>query len=145
MSIEKQNPNSFDLSQHYANDKNRIVTHVQMVERMLDEVRAGKYVCAVFYAHPGVFVTPSHNAIAIARREGYEAEMLQGISAEHRLYADLGVDPSIPGLQIFEATDLLLRQRRIDPTMNLIVFQVGGRWINGRTNTITSTTSPATK
>jgi len=125
MWIEKQNPNSFDLYQYYANDKNRIVTYVQMVERMLDEVRAGKYVCAVFYGHPGVFVTPSHNAIAIARREGYEAEMLPGISAEDCLYADLGVDPSIPGLQIFEATDLLLRQRRIDPTMNLIVFQVG--------------------
>jgi len=125
MWIEKQNPNSFDLYQYYANDKNRIVTYVQMVERMLDEVRADKYVCAVFYGHPGVFVTPSHNAIAIARREGYEAEMLPGISAEDCLYADLGVDPSIPGLQIFEATDLLLRQRRIDPSMNLIVFQVG--------------------
>lgn len=125
MWIEKQNPNSFDLYQYYANDKNRVVTYVQMIERMLDEVRAGKYVCAVFYGHPGVFVTPSHNAIAIARREGYEAEMLPGISAEDCLYADLGVDPSIPGLQIFEATDLLLRQRRIDPTMNLILFQVG--------------------
>ena len=145
MWIEKQNPNSFDLYQHYANDKNRIVTYVQMVERMLDEVRAGKYVCAVFYGHPGVFASPSHNTIAIARREGYEAEMLPGISAEDCLYADLDVDPSIPRLQIFEATDLLLRQRRIDPTMNLIVFQVGGRWINGRTNTTTSTTSPATK
>ncbi len=125
MWIEKQNPNAFDLYQYYANDKNRIVTYVQMIERMLDELRAGKYVCGVFYGHPGVFVTPSHNAIAIARQEGYEAEMLPGISAEDCLYADLGVDPSIPGLQIFEATDLLLRQRRIDTAMNLILFQVG--------------------
>jgi hypothetical protein len=125
MWIEKQNKSCFDLYQYYANDKNRIVTYVQMIERILDEVRAGKYVCAVFYGHPGVFVTPSHNAIEIARREGYEAEMLPGISAEDCLYADLGVDPSIPGLQIFEATDLLLRQRRIDTSMNLILFQVG--------------------
>lgn len=125
MWIEKQNPNSFDLYQYYANDKNRIITYVQMIERIMDEVRAGKYVCAVFYGHPGVFVTPSHNAIAIARKEGYDAEMLPGISAEDCLYADLGVDPSICGLQIFEATDLLLRQRRIDTAMNLILFQVG--------------------
>jgi hypothetical protein len=125
MWIEKQNPNCFDLYQYYGNDKNRVVTYVQMIERMLDEMRAGKYVCAVFYGHPGVFVTPSHNAIEIARGEGYEAEMLPGISAEDCLYADLGVDPSMPGLQIFEATDLLLRQRRIDVTMNLILFQVG--------------------
>jgi precorrin-2 methylase len=125
MWIEKQNPNCFDLYQYYANDKNRIITYVQMIERIMDEVRAGKYVCAIFYGHPGVFVTPSHNAIAIARQEGYEAEMLPGISAEDCLYADLGVDPSIPGLQIFEATDLLLRQRRIDTAMNVILFQVG--------------------
>ena len=125
MWIEKQNPNCFDLYQYYANDKNRIITYTQMIERIMDEVRAGKYVCAIFYGHPGVFVTPSHNAIAIARQEGYEAEMLPAISAEDCLYADLGVDPSIPGLQIFEATDLLLRQRRIDTAMNLILFQVG--------------------
>ena len=125
MWIEKQNPHCFDLYQYYANDKNRIVTYVQMTERILEEVRAGKHVCAVFYGHPGVFVTPSHNAIEIARREGFEARMLPAVSAEDCLYADLGVDPSIPGLQIFEATDLVLRQRRIDPTMNMILFQVG--------------------
>ena len=125
MWIEKQNPNAFDLYQYYGNDKGRIITYVQMIERILDEVREGKYVCAVFYGHPGVFVTPSHNAIEIARREGFEAEMLPAISAEDCLYADLGVDPSIPGLQIYEATDLLLRRRHIDTTMNLILFQVG--------------------
>src|SRR3954470_23859047 len=123
MWIEKQNPNCFDLYQYYANDKNRIITYVQMIERIIDEVRAGKRVCAIFYGHPGVFVTPSHNAIEIARREGYDARMLPAVSAEDCLYADLGVDPSVPGLQIFEATDLLLRKRRIDTSMNLILFQ----------------------
>ena len=125
MWIREQNANCFDLYQYYANDKNRIITYVQMTERILDEVRSNKHVCAIFYGHPGVFVTPSHNAIEIARREGYEAKMLPAISAEDCLYADLGVDPSIPGLQVYEATDLLLRQRRIDVTMNLIIFQVG--------------------
>lgn len=47
------------------------------------------------------------------------------ISAEDCLYADLGVDPSIPGIQVYEATDLLLRKRHIDTTANLILFQVG--------------------
>src|SRR4029077_10028904 len=125
MWIEKQNLNSFDLYQYYADDKSRIITYVQMVERILDEVRSSKYVCALFYGHPGVFVTPSHNAIAIARQEGYDAVMLPAVSAEDCLYADLGVDPSIPGLQIYEATDLLLRRRRLDPNVNVILFQVG--------------------
>ncbi|HWT13198.1 MAG TPA: SAM-dependent methyltransferase [Allosphingosinicella sp.] len=125
MWIEEQNPNSFDLYQYYADDKARVVTYVQMIERTMAEVRAGKYVCALFYGHPGVFVTPSHNAIAIARKEGYEAVMLPAVSAEDCLYADLGVDPSVPGLQIYEATDFLLRRRRIDTTANFVLWQVG--------------------
>lgn len=123
--IEEQNPNAFDLYQYYADDKSRIITYVQMIERILAEVRAGKYVCALFYGHPGVFVTPSHNAIAIARKEGYDAVMLPAVSAEDCLYADLSVDPSIPGLQIFEATDFLVRRRKIDPTVNFVLWQVG--------------------
>ena len=125
MWIEQQNSNSFDLYQYYGNDKNRIITYTQMIERIMEEVRAGKYVCALFYGHPGVFVTPSHNSIEIARREGYEAEMLPGISAEDCLFADLGVDPSIPGLQTYEATDLLLRRRPINTEINAVVWQVG--------------------
>lgn len=125
MWIEKQNPNSFDLYQYYADDKVRIITYVQMIERIMEEVRAGKYVCALFYGHPGVFVTPSHNAIEIARQEGYHAVMLPAVSAEDCLYADLGVDPSVPGMQIYEATDFLLRRRKIDTTANFILWQVG--------------------
>ncbi len=123
--IREQNPNSFDLYQYYADDKARIMTYVQMIERIMDEVRSGKNVCALFYGHPGVFVTPSHNAISIARQEGYDAVMLPAISAEDCLYADLGVDPSIPGLQIYEATDFLLRRRNVDTSVNLVLFQVG--------------------
>lgn len=125
MWIERQNSNAFDLYQYYADDKSRIITYVQMIERIMAEVRAGKYVCALFYGHPGVFVTPSHNAIAIARKEGYDAVMLPAVSAEDCLYADLGVDPSVPGMQIYEATDFLLRRRRIDPASNFILWQVG--------------------
>lgn len=123
--IESQNPNAFDLYQYYADDKARIITYVQMIERIMIEVRAGKYVCALFYGHPGVFVTPSHNAIAIARQEGYDAVMLPAVSAEDCLYADLGVDPSVPGMQIFEATDFLLRRRKVDTTANFVLWQVG--------------------
>ncbi|HEY6815009.1 MAG TPA: SAM-dependent methyltransferase [Croceibacterium sp.] len=125
MWIEQQNANAFDLYQYYADDKARVITYVQMIERCLAEVRAGKYVCALFYGHPGVFVTPSHNAIAIAREEGYDAVMLPAVSAEDCLYADLGVDPSVPGLQIYEATDFLLRRRKVDTTANFVLWQVG--------------------
>ena len=50
--------------------------YTEMVERILFFVRKGKKVCAVFYGHPGIFVFSSHEAIRIARAEGYPAVML---------------------------------------------------------------------
>ena len=39
--------------------------------------------------------------------------------------ADLSVDPSRPGLQILEATDLLLRERTLFTDGHVVLFQVG--------------------
>lgn len=92
---------------------------------MLIHLRKGKYVVGVFYGHPGVFVAPSHRSIDIARKEGYTAKMLPGISAEDCLLADLNIDPSLPGCVTYEATDLLLRNRPLNPSSHLILYQVG--------------------
>jgi hypothetical protein len=123
--IETKNPNSVDLYPLYDDDKPRHKTYTQMAEVMLRKVRQGHNVVGVFYGHPGVFVNPSHRAIAIARDEGFEAFMLPAISAEDVLYADLGVDPSRPGCQTVEATDLLLRDRPLLTDSHVIIFQVG--------------------
>jgi len=82
-------------------------------------------VVGVFYGHPGVFVSPSHRTIAIARDEGYIATMLPGVSAEDCLYADLDIDPSSSGCVTYEATDLLLSNRTLVPSSHLILYQVG--------------------
>jgi hypothetical protein len=92
---------------------------------MLAPVRRGAWVCTAFYGHPGVFVDPSHDAVARARAEGYAARMLPGISAEDCLYADLGLDPGEDGCQSFEATDFLVHRRRFDPRSLLVLWQIG--------------------
>lgn len=92
---------------------------------MLREVRAGLNVVGVFYGHPGVFVNPSHRALAIARQEGYKARMLPGVSAEDCLYADLCIDPSNPGCVTYEASDFLVRERPVNIHSHLVLFQVG--------------------
>lgn len=88
-------------------------------------VRKGENVVGVFYGHPGVFVSPSHRTIDIAHREGYTAKMLPGVSAEDCLFADLNIDPSVPGCMTYEATDLLIRKKPLNPASHLIIFQVG--------------------
>jgi hypothetical protein len=97
-----------------------------MRDEILAAVREGKRVCAVFYGHPGVFVSPSHEAVRLAREEGFEARMLPAVSAEDCLVADLGVDPGARGWQSWEATDFLLRGCRPDPTAALVLWQVDG-------------------
>ncbi len=123
--IARMHPDVRSLQQYYREGKPRTQTYREMVEAMLTEVRAGKKVCGAFYGHPAVFALPPRKAVAIARREGFEAHMEPGVSAEDCLYADLEIDPGEVGCQHFEASQFMLYRRRIDPTGYLILWQVG--------------------
>jgi hypothetical protein len=122
--LAKMNPNVRSFQSLYKEGKSRGDTYREMVEAMMAEVRAGKQVCGAFYGHPGVFALPSHKAIALARAEGYPAHMEPGVSAEDCLYADLGFDPGRFGCQHYEASQIMLYERRIDPSAYLILWQV---------------------
>jgi len=122
--IHTLNPRAESLRGFYADDKPRIITYHEMIDRTLEYVRAGERVCAVYYGHPGIFVYPSHQSVQKAQAEGYHACMLPAVSSLDCLFADLAIDPA-SGCQIFEATDLLLRGRSIDPTMLVIIWQIG--------------------
>ena len=94
------------------------------MEALLEPVRRGRNVCGAFYGHPGVFVTPSHEAVRRARAEGFPARMLPAVSAEDCLYADLGIDPGRSGRQSYEATKFLEERRPIDDRAYLILWQI---------------------
>lgn len=123
--LKQLRPDALDLYVLYGEDKQRYVTYMQMTEAQLYWVRQGLNVVVVFYGHPGVFVLSTHRAIKLARREGYKATMKAGVCALDTLCADLGVDPCHPGLQTHEATDCLIRRRRIDPSLHVVLWQVG--------------------
>lgn len=118
-------PGAENLVDSYGVGKSRDDTYEEIVERMLTPVRRGRRVCAIFYGHPGVFANSPHEAIRRARREGYVARMLPGVSALDCLFADLGLDPGEVGCQEHEATDFLLRRRRFDPCSGLVLWQIG--------------------
>jgi uncharacterized protein YabN with tetrapyrrole methylase and pyrophosphatase domain len=123
--LEDLNPQTQSLHRLYEVGESRREAYAAMAEEILRHVREGKNVVAAFYGHPGVFVAPSHEAIRMARAEGYRATMLPAVSAEDCLFADLGVDPSRFGCQSYEATDFLVHRRRIDPTATLVLWQIG--------------------
>jgi uncharacterized protein YabN with tetrapyrrole methylase and pyrophosphatase domain len=123
--IASVNPKVQSLKDCYGVGKPREQTYAEMVTRVTGAVRSGAVVCVAFYGHPGVLAQATHTAVRILRREGFDARMLPAVSAEDCLFADLGIDPGDCGCQTFDASDFLLRRRRIDPTSSLILWQVG--------------------
>ncbi|WP_309231282.1 SAM-dependent methyltransferase [Nocardia sp. SYP-A9097] len=123
--IRRHSKSSDDLYRLYGNDKRRAQTYREMANAMVEPVRGGMNVCGVFYGHPGVFANPGHAAIRTLRDEGYPAMMLPGVSALDCLFADLGVDPSRPGCQELEATDMLLRDRPLLVESHVVLWQAG--------------------
>lgn len=122
--LMKIRPDAEDLARFYADGKDRRVTYDEMVSAMLAPLSEGASVAAAFYGHPGVFVSPSHEAIRKARAAGFRAFMLPGISAEACLYADLGIDPAEHGCLSYEASEWLVFGHRLDPSCAVILWQV---------------------
>ena len=124
--IQSLNPSGAEsLMRLYGENKPRMETYQQIVEYVLKNLRDGHRVCMAVYGHPGVLAMPPHEAIRLARAEGFKAKMLPAVSAEDCLFADLGVD-QVGGCASFEATEFLINSRVVDPASHLILWQVGG-------------------
>jgi len=123
--VKTLRPSARSLASSYLPGRPRMAAYERMIDTILAPVRSGQRVCAAFYGHPGVAVLPSHEAIRRARKEGFDAEMLPGISAEDCLFSELGLDPVRSGCQSFEATDFLVYRRRFDPSSALVLWQAG--------------------
>ncbi|KAI3606145.1 uroporphyrin-iii c tetrapyrrole (corrin porphyrin) methyltransferase [Moniliophthora roreri] len=123
-----------NLSIYYDKEKDRYDSYIQMCEEsFLPTFTFGYNVLGVFYGHSGVFVNPSHRAIALAREEGFKAKMLAGVSAEDCLFADLEFDPAILGCMTCEASECLARDRPFNPFIHNIIWQVGSIGITNMT------------
>lgn len=117
-------PDLENLGSCYADDRDRRDSYAEMEQRIVAPLGEGLRVCAVFYGHPGVYAQVSHAAIARARAAGIPARMEPGVSAEDCLYADLGFDPGRHGVQSWEATQFLVRDRAPDPSTLLLLWQI---------------------
>lgn len=123
--IHELNSNCHSLLGFYETHQDRRITYQNMANRIVESVRSGLDVCAIFYGHPGVFVDPAAQAIATLRKEGHYARMLPGVSAEDCLFADLAFDPGRTGLQTYEASSFLLYPPTFDPRIPMIIWQIG--------------------
>ena len=121
--LKRTNASAESLYKFYGPNKDRSVTYEEIIQCVVNAVKAGEDVCCALYGHPGVFSYPGREAVRRLRELGYQADMLPGVSAEDCIFADLGIDPGVSGCQLFEATDFLLRKRRFDPHSLLVLWQ----------------------
>jgi len=122
--IRDRNPSTTSLAHLYLEHDDRSEVYDAIVAEVMGLLGEGLDVCLALYGHPGVFVSPSHEALSRAREAGYRASMLPGVSAEDCLFVDLGFDPADAGCQSYEATDFLIHERIVDPSVPLILWQI---------------------
>lgn len=123
--IHQNNPQAESLDVFYGKHPLRLHCYHAMTEYVIEAVRKNQHICFVLYGHPTICAKPALNAVLQAKKEGYYAKILPGISAEDCLFADLLINPGSGGCQSYEATDFLIYRRQIDPASHVILWQVG--------------------
>ena len=77
------------------------------------------------HGHPLIAALPPFLVMERARAVGLRVRVLPGVSAIDAILADLRLDPVVPGFQMYEATDLLLRRRPLQADVPALIWQIG--------------------
>jgi uncharacterized protein YabN with tetrapyrrole methylase and pyrophosphatase domain len=134
--IKRNNPNAESLDDIYTRYPMRIDCYNAITDYILETLRQGLHLCVALYGHPSIFARPALVAVAQAKKEGYYAKILPGISAEDCLFADLLIDPGTCGCLSYETTDFLLHHRPFSAASHLVLWQVGIIGVLGHPRTI---------
>jgi uncharacterized protein YabN with tetrapyrrole methylase and pyrophosphatase domain len=100
---------------------NALETADEIIERVLDHIRAGLAICLVSHGRAALNAQVQREAIALSRAENFPAAIVPGVSALECLFSDLGLDPLRDGCQIFSAEHFVEHRRRPDPSAPLVV------------------------
>jgi uncharacterized protein YabN with tetrapyrrole methylase and pyrophosphatase domain len=122
--IEKYARSAQSLDEVYHAFTKRIDAYHAITRVILDEIAKNLHVCVVLYGHPCVFSKPGLDAARIAKSKGYATQILPGISAADCLFADLMIDPGNVGCQLYEASDFLFNDKKIDARAHLLLWQI---------------------
>lgn len=116
-----------DVSDEYNEEEVRSNTYQRIADRVL-EGALGEHsgpVTFATYGHPMLFVDSSRILMEEAPSRDLDVEVMPGTSALDCLYTDIGLDPAINGLQIYDATDILVREADLNPRTPAMILQIG--------------------
>ena len=113
------------FKQSYGEERPRINAYEHMAIRVVEAALDHPPVTFAIHGHPLVAAHPPFLALELAKALGLRVEVLPGISAIDTVLADLRIDPVVHGVQMYEATDLLLRRRPLLNDVPAIIWQIG--------------------
>jgi uncharacterized protein YabN with tetrapyrrole methylase and pyrophosphatase domain len=117
-------PHVTDLSAAYQEGEDRMNAYNIMTAKVVEAALDHHPVTFALYGHPLVFAWPPFQVLEVASLLGLRTKVLPGVSAMDCLFVDLKLDPA-GGLQMYEATDLLLCQRPLQADIPCLVWQIG--------------------
>ena len=121
--LETISPKVTELGALYEAGRDRLPTYRKMAAEVVSAAVAEGPVCLATYGHPWVYCYPTTLITRSAPLLGLHVEVFAGVSAFDTLLVDVGMDIAKNGIQMYEATDLLLRRRPLQPDVTCIVWQ----------------------
>jgi precorrin-2 methylase len=112
-----------NLYTKYAPGKHRIEIYREMASTVVSAALEQPPVAFATYGHPKLYCYPSALIQRAARLLDLRVSVLPGISSLDTLMVDLDLDPAMEGLQVYEATDLIVRNRPIQPDATCVILQ----------------------
>ena len=103
----------------------RLNAYHHMAATVIDAAMSRAPVTFAVHGHPLVAVYAPFLILDMAKLLDLTVSVSPGVSAFDSIVADLGIDPSTEGLQMYEATDLLLRRRPLQPDVPALIWQIG--------------------
>jgi uncharacterized protein YabN with tetrapyrrole methylase and pyrophosphatase domain len=116
-------PEVTELGTLYEPDRDRLPTYRKMAAEVVSAAVADAPVCLATYGHPWVYCYPTTLITQAAPLLGLRVQVFPGVSSFDTLLVDLGTDIALNGIQMYEATDLLLRRRPLQSDVACVIWQ----------------------
>ncbi len=109
----------------YREGDHRLNAYHHMAATVIESALARAPVTFAVHGHPLIAVYPSFLVCDIATVLGLSVRVTPGVSAIDSIVAELKIDPCAEGLQMYEATDLMLRRRPLQADVPALIWQIG--------------------
>lgn len=121
--VRTLSPETIDLKDHFRPGTHRLEIYRSIASEIVAAAVKSPPVCFATYGHPTMYSYPTVLVRRAAAILDLRVSILPGISFLDTLLVDLGLDPGFDGLQVYEATDLLVRRRPLQPDVGCVIAQ----------------------